>query len=705
MTSHQIYAAQPASGLPALYLHDLTGTSDADRLLNFSRAPNHGAALTLNRLKGLDPVAASQFTLKQPKVSHLPFKLVSTAPIWKAEQCSSYIAISYCWHSNEWDIAKSLHSRKAGLRSSFPISLKVLCGILQLRNSQNEAFWIDQLCICQDNPTEKARAIDFMDTIYQSARLVAVVLEDMRLSRLVEAALKRLVQGTRLSKSSSHLHLKAEEVRAQADLLTIDQAWEIRQFADHDIFDARWFTRVWCAQEYRLNANRVFVIPGWYFSCLMIDSNAMDELLKAAPKPDKGGRLHYHNASRTSQLERLFQKAGFGTSSVSKEASLSPMDVLCNIDSLRCSILADKISVALNILDVGLSFSGSILDQTQCRYVLTLLALSLGDLYPLLYMGYRKVLLRGNSKTPLSWIWWPSGGSFIAHHQVPLEESTKNLQITVDSITMDMLLLPEPKMPTEKSVRAATQLLSKLNATRSQIQFLACVLDHGLVRFLTGFVANSPEFKGYVENNTHESLGETLFASVKQWISAESLEESSFQGDGAKESRITMDILGPLVFHLHFLLLHLKTYLLGHSYYAILNPSHDDGHSEFQTVQTGFGEGEVSILCRCRHWEKDFSTPENGSLHFAISPMLTNPRFERHKRVWVLQKKENLWSVVSKAHLLNVGALHPNVEGIELLKNALITGPFNRQVKERGWGKKLAGRRRRRRTWLEMLED
>jgi hypothetical protein len=140
----------------------------------------------------MDLDIGGKFDLKETSSSNIPFKLLSTFPTWNLAKSRSFIAVSYCWHGEEWEFPPNLWGRSNRQWPRFPISLKMLSGILRLRNAPEEALWIDQLCISQNDADEKARAVKRMDVIYKSARLVSIVLEGHRTSRCIEDILIRL---------------------------------------------------------------------------------------------------------------------------------------------------------------------------------------------------------------------------------------------------------------------------------------------------------------------------------------------------------------------------------------------------------------------------------------------------------------------------------------------------------------------------------
>ena len=51
--------------------------------------------------------------------------------------------------------------------------------ILNKRQSETEGLWVDQICISQGDEAEKAVSIDMMYTIYKSARVVVIALDDV----------------------------------------------------------------------------------------------------------------------------------------------------------------------------------------------------------------------------------------------------------------------------------------------------------------------------------------------------------------------------------------------------------------------------------------------------------------------------------------------------------------------------------------------
>ena len=113
--------------------------------------------------------------------------------------------------------------------------------ILDQRASPREGFWIDQICINQDDNGETQFGIAAMDVVYKFSRLVVIVLKDICLS--------------------------ADEVSI-VDLVEDDIYWEAPEgmlvsvgTCLHKIFGACRFSRAWCLHELQLTEQPRFLVP------------------------------------------------------------------------------------------------------------------------------------------------------------------------------------------------------------------------------------------------------------------------------------------------------------------------------------------------------------------------------------------------------------------------------------------------------------
>lgn len=83
----------------------------------------------------------------------------------------AYTAISYVWGKNLWRTSIFLNGQ------SFKITWNLYCGLLRLRNDRRPwTFWIDAICINQDDKRERASQVQLMREIYSNAASTVVYL-------------------------------------------------------------------------------------------------------------------------------------------------------------------------------------------------------------------------------------------------------------------------------------------------------------------------------------------------------------------------------------------------------------------------------------------------------------------------------------------------------------------------------------------------
>jgi hypothetical protein len=153
-------------------------------------------------------------------------------------ESSSFIAISYSWHSPVWALTESLVDIKS------PLTLPMWRKTMKLRSSDKEPAWIDQLSIKQDHESDKQNAIAAMDLIYRSARIVVVVLEDICHSQEEMACVIKFFGAW-----------EADDIQnggalAQNFILILSK-----------IFSTRWFSRAWCLHEHLMTRSGFVLIP------------------------------------------------------------------------------------------------------------------------------------------------------------------------------------------------------------------------------------------------------------------------------------------------------------------------------------------------------------------------------------------------------------------------------------------------------------
>lgn len=143
-----------------------------------------------------------------------------------------YRCLSYCWETTvrEADIIVD--------GFCFPVTKNLLNALQNLRNpSKDVTFWIDQICINQDDYLERGHQVSIMKRIFSRAKEVIVWLgeEDDRMKKLCEYA-KKMRRGDDSPKGALKKILGPRELQATVQRL----------------LERPWFERVWVLPELAL---------------------------------------------------------------------------------------------------------------------------------------------------------------------------------------------------------------------------------------------------------------------------------------------------------------------------------------------------------------------------------------------------------------------------------------------------------------------
>jgi len=178
-----------------------------------------------------------------------------------------YIAISYCW-----DPTSARRSMFVDMKS-LAISATVLevinqVGALRLATNSSELLWIDQICINQDDPSEKLDQVYRMDAIYSRAKNVYIWLGP--------TANQSDVAVTQIQRMIGEVAVLA--VAAKASRSAVPEEYTTAINANHGhmyghFFKRPWFQRLWTVQE-ALLARKLVVVCGY----LDVDFNTLSEL-------------------------------------------------------------------------------------------------------------------------------------------------------------------------------------------------------------------------------------------------------------------------------------------------------------------------------------------------------------------------------------------------------------------------------------------
>lgn len=173
-----------------------------------------------------------------------------------------YTAISYVW-------GDSVRTASAHARDGTTLALTASAhGVLEELMAENpfQYFWIDALCINQDDMTEKNQQVRAMGKIYAKASKVLIWLG--RRCEVYQRAFAhvRLLQertadqidwsldGPEFWERSSFTKRKAHQIGSLPDCGFPSQGWD----AIYKIFEHSWFYRMWVIQE-AVSAIRIFL--------------------------------------------------------------------------------------------------------------------------------------------------------------------------------------------------------------------------------------------------------------------------------------------------------------------------------------------------------------------------------------------------------------------------------------------------------------
>ncbi|KAI9773769.1 MAG: hypothetical protein M1839_002002 [Geoglossum umbratile] len=208
------------------------------------------AETILKRLVQLNSELAKQFQYKESALGSLTLRMFCSSDATAAQDSGahvlSFLAVSYCWHSGDWDaaqVARPLTTR--GL--SYPMVNK----ILSLRESKGEGVWVDQLCIDQKNKDEQEIAIGSMDVIYRAVRQLVIALEDVQLDKKEEEV--GLKYASMYETMCLTIHKRQPSESEKTKMV------ELFKHDHHDLdntiwfllkmLNARWYSRAWRAHK------------------------------------------------------------------------------------------------------------------------------------------------------------------------------------------------------------------------------------------------------------------------------------------------------------------------------------------------------------------------------------------------------------------------------------------------------------------------
>jgi hypothetical protein len=314
------------------------------------------------------------------------------------------------------------------------------------------AFGIDQICIDQANDDEKQIAVASMDVIYGSASHILILLEDVELSEqdvaVIEAHDEKLNAVTGSKGSATD-----REARDMAQVFL-------------KIMSARWFTRAWCAHEYRIsnvwtnssvphficyhqNGSTIRFPMVFLFHCIAHTS----ELLVFEDLQFAGGLVH--------QLKMLDRRHDLMTTphTISQDRRRrSYVRGITGVLSLSCSEARDYLAIAFTRRKPGLYFKGSLTTVSEYHWIFAAIAFAAGDASSLTTTSPKLNLPLGRGEFA-SWMQMLEGGGDTIGAALP--QGNHVTLFTPELVELDLLILETRVCQmTSKSAKKATNFVN-----------------------------------------------------------------------------------------------------------------------------------------------------------------------------------------------------------------------------------------------------
>ncbi|KAK3290824.1 uncharacterized protein B0H64DRAFT_292683, partial [Chaetomium fimeti] len=412
------------------------------------------ATTILSRLRDLNPELAQQFHPKRDAFSNLNLRMISFQPPKSRpynDGVPSFIAVSYCWHSDQWPLAPAATPILVG----WDISEPMMNAVLELRETADEGVhvWLDKLCINQSDHADITAHLGVMDTIYRSARRVAILLEDVQLKKDEEAVGLAFVGFYQdLIQDVMDLGLEGEEKRhfvsqyfpRRSQELDAGTLAAVKPFV-MKLLGARWYSRAWCAHESRMMKHQKVNNP--LLLCFGSDGRVLSfefrfihylgyylqstEPLDPLSSSQFQGRLNNPNPT---SLRQLWWRANRLLPDTNLDATT--MQHLVNVLSTNCFKKGDLMSIALNTASIPLYYAGEDIQSVEeVIWKFSTLVLAAGDLSPLVAVGEKLRFTTNSGRDIISWAIKPDRGVLDNEVANPLPESIT--AITREYIELD----------------------------------------------------------------------------------------------------------------------------------------------------------------------------------------------------------------------------------------------------------------------------
>lgn len=432
-------------------------------------AQSRRAEMILSSIESWNADLTKRFKVKDTPFQFAPLRmLLAMSPTSQPpprRKITSFIALSYAWKSFDQNSPNSCHISQS-LGKAMPVSRSLWKFLLDMRKSDQEGVWIDQVCINQISDLEKRSAIDSMDTLYANARLLFIALDDIRLTLAEVEHLSDAFQGL----STQHeVVFKREILHVLFDIIS-------------KIFSARWFSRAWCFHEWHMSKNRIIAIP-----CEAGPGQAQDSVIGLVNFDHFIYRLPYFAKE---EVRKQNSKIVRGISRFLHTPSSAYSNIIANTFSYNAKYLIDKLSIAINLCRLPIAVKECALTNDDACLDVLILALAAGDGTVLTTRGEQLQL--SYKAGQVSWCRRPDEGGWNGRYEIPQSHGISRL--SGQRIVLDLFFLNGSKVcvPSGRNLEVANVFLRSSCAKQLQsvyllddvechevAQTIACTLDCG----------------------------------------------------------------------------------------------------------------------------------------------------------------------------------------------------------------------------------